>query len=809
MSQSPTTETANRLRLASNNPTPTNNTTRLPSPLEPSLTRRTASAVNNPTTRNSSLRGSSSRRASYLSRVGGHLLSRNSTAENTDAIDDDRQEGRAVRRRLASGSRAPTTAERTSVYDTRRTSRVETAPQISNETDQSRFGHTSTGSAEQNTSTIQDAVVPSTTSNPTSDVAEVSGGTSGIGRRRSRLSSIRNSLANLPFSRYVPSTDRASSPDILSEIDSPQPGVSETEETMDRPVSEASSPSTRPARPTSLAVGSAPSYREYRRGLAAYERGLRRISNARRGGTPRPGHGEDQAAWLSRLLSHAAALTAVSLVGNNENALYDAHDVGGDGGDGSFQNFLQTLENGRLAAALRNGNGVNGSSGGGDDQAVNFFRMFRFGATLSQTRSSTTSPPPPSEDSPDQEENGPMVPVIIVGIRSMTAEEGVEREVGTAATPPFFDMLQNLATEEEPRNRTGGLLRRTDGTSRFGRMRSTFSQNQLPGGSEALRNARALASSASSRTNNVLGAVDSLASGPTVLSESPPGPHPPPSTPADPSLSALSSGTTTPVRQPSSASNQILSGSPSSGEPYLRRPGVNVTGNGESGAAASRGVRRRRMSDSEFGRTGDLGSGSSRRNGIVGGLGAANDSNDSEGTAGRRGNRGDSAHRSWIIYVLGGSYPEDHPILTTPSLFTDSPSYEDMLLLATLLGPAKPPVASEDDVASAAGLYRVTSQDDGRLIAIAVDDDGENLRLEQLERCLVCLCDYMNEDELRKLDSCGHFFHRECIDQWLTTGRNSCPLCRGQGVEENKAANEETTAAPEEEATIAGVGETV
>jgi hypothetical protein len=26
------------------------------------------------------------------------------------------------------------------------------------------------------------------------------------------------------------------------------------------------------------------------------------------------------------------------------------------------------------------------------------------------------------------------------------------------------------------------------------------------------------------------------------------------------------------------------------------------------------------------------------------------------------------------------------------------------------------------------------------------------------------------------------------VQQWLTTGRNSCPLCRGQGVEEKHTA---------------------
>lgn len=119
------------------------------------------------------------------------------------------------------------------------------------------------------------------------------------------------------------------------------------------------------------------------------------------------------------------------------------------------------------------------------------------------------------------------------------------------------------------------------------------------------------------------------------------------------------------------------------------------------------------------------------------------------------------ATRSWIIYVLGGTYPENHPILTTPSLFTDSPTYEDMLLLSNLIGPAKPETASAADIDSAGPTY-----------TISIDNP------QIIERCQICLADYEAEDTCRRLTKCSHYFHRECIDEWLTTGRNNCPLCR-------------------------------
>ena len=42
--------------------------------------------------------------------------------------------------------------------------------------------------------------------------------------------------------------------------------------------------------------------------------------------------------------------------------------------------------------------------------------------------------------------------------------------------------------------------------------------------------------------------------------------------------------------------------------------------------------------------------------------------------------------------------------------------------------------------------------------------------------CPICLCEYEEKQELRRLP-CGHLFHRECVDEWLLS-RASCPTCR-------------------------------
>ncbi|KAJ1533256.1 hypothetical protein HK096_005468, partial [Nowakowskiella sp. JEL0078] len=57
----------------------------------------------------------------------------------------------------------------------------------------------------------------------------------------------------------------------------------------------------------------------------------------------------------------------------------------------------------------------------------------------------------------------------------------------------------------------------------------------------------------------------------------------------------------------------------------------------------------------------------------------------------------------------------------------------------------------------------------------AEKDDA--VRDEEVPACAVCIEDFVNGDVLRVL-ACSHVFHRECIDNWLTTRSVLCPLCR-------------------------------
>ena len=94
------------------------------------------------------------------------------------------------------------------------------------------------------------------------------------------------------------------------------------------------------------------------------------------------------------------------------------------------------------------------------------------------------------------------------------------------------------------------------------------------------------------------------------------------------------------------------------------------------------------------------------------------------------------------------------------------------MLLSALLGPAKAPVASEEDVEQAGGLYTVeentAAQADAsktaELVAVAAEG-GERVDIEAGQRCLVCLCEYNTKEITRKLVKCNHLFHQDCIDQ--------------------------------------------
>lgn len=573
---------------------------------------------------------------------------------------------------------------------------------------------------------------------------------------------------------------------------------------------------------------------------------------------------------LSRLLSVAAAATAATLMGDDHQALSDARgltggtgigEVGGNGEDGSFDGFLRALQNGRIASALRQG-GDGGENGeGGQAVPLNFFRMFRFGTSGPNGGAGNAEGSGSQSQGEESGEDNRMVPIIIVGIRSISPNTNSGAGGGADDLPPFINALGHFPSPlpphglgphaqdsidsilRPPQNGTSFRHRRRASMGGLGMGRSRINDrydDQRDHRSPDRRRERPW-SVASSSSNAE--------------------PRPPHATPTtqSPELSRISSRNSTPShsRPASFVANSIRDfASDSRRNSALHRSAASPlsshteeTGSLHSTRSSEHLLSQPRDSEQYRGhRRSDtapnihyprFASGHPRRNGVVEpdnlpSLSRTSSGNAAEGSSNGNNEERNSDSRSWIIYVLGGSYPENHPILTTPSLFTENPTYEDMMLLSTLLGPAKAPVASEDDVQSAGGLYEIVvvqAPEQGsdaativpeRLEAVVTPEtkgegDPDRVPLELGHRCLVCLCDFEVKETARRLAKCGHLFHKECIDhasnrtyviyhtdltlfQWLTQGRNSCPLCRGQGVDEKeKAAASETESVHEPE----------
>lgn len=500
---------------------------------------------------------------------------------------------------------------------------------------------------------------------------------------------------------------------------------------------------------------------------------------------------------LQRLLSVAAAATAASLMGGNpEEAVNDLRRtaVNVEGEDGSFDNFLQALRNGRLASHLgRNTtNGGDGSDDGGtsNPNSLDFFRMFRFGPNgVAGNRSSAPAAtgrgnepvnnvPNATNGQQTSEQNSEpearTVSILIVGIRSLNqdadSQDGPDREQDM---PSFIDALANMNTtinvglQDHGANVPVGSPRTGAGLSNLARNRRA-SMGGLFAGRERTRRARV------HNTGRPVSEIGPPSSMMPDLAESPglqgseeanaatdsslPQGNITASEPVDESLNRSPLLTPSAV-PPSPTTSRFRESWRNSWRPSLRDSWhssrdnrhslIDATPDEDTERPRRRATRRRSASEAMR-----FGSGSSRRNGVV-----EPDRPPPDG----------ESHRSWIIYVLGGSYPENHPILTTPSLFTDNPTYEDMVLLSSLLGPAKPPVAQRQDVESSGGLFRIELVGSA-LVARGVVDDGddgfrETIHVDPAQNCQICLSTYGENELARRLHDCKHLFHQECIDE--------------------------------------------
>ncbi|XP_030540266.2 RING-H2 finger protein ATL79-like [Rhodamnia argentea] len=59
--------------------------------------------------------------------------------------------------------------------------------------------------------------------------------------------------------------------------------------------------------------------------------------------------------------------------------------------------------------------------------------------------------------------------------------------------------------------------------------------------------------------------------------------------------------------------------------------------------------------------------------------------------------------------------------------------------------------------------------------------------------CAICLTEFVGGEEIRVLKSCGHGFHDQCIEKWLSS-KSSCPTCRSSCVVAGCSEHENGTA---------------
>ncbi|KAJ9475936.1 Zinc finger containing protein [Pseudozyma hubeiensis] len=156
------------------------------------------------------------------------------------------------------------------------------------------------------------------------------------------------------------------------------------------------------------------------------------------------------------------------------------------------------------------------------------------------------------------------------------------------------------------------------------------------------------------------------------------------------------------------------------------------------------------------------------------------------GSAEAEGEGQDLPASRFMLFVSGGRYPPNHPLLTS----NPTTAGRDLMMLMDLLSTMqamqhKPSTVTQREI-DASELLKVK----GSQVPIMVRDGKvtENMA----ERCLVCLEDWQDDDDCRVL-ACRHAFHTLCVDRWMTSSSNTCPMCRRQGVsKDGRQAGAET-----------------
>ncbi|KAA1076475.1 hypothetical protein PGT21_008369 [Puccinia graminis f. sp. tritici] len=89
---------------------------------------------------------------------------------------------------------------------------------------------------------------------------------------------------------------------------------------------------------------------------------------------------------------------------------------------------------------------------------------------------------------------------------------------------------------------------------------------------------------------------------------------------------------------------------------------------------------------------------------------------------------------------------------------------------------------SQTDVGNKSSLFKLKDNNpESQEFSNHVQEEAAdaNTHATELDQCSICLAQTLNPEELHVVSSCGHLFHKVCIQNWLQLKVDqTCPVCR-------------------------------
>lgn len=150
-------------------------------------------------------------------------------------------------------------------------------------------------------------------------------------------------------------------------------------------------------------------------------------------------------------------------------------------------------------------------------------------------------------------------------------------------------------------------------------------------------------------------------------------------------------------------------------------------------------------------------------------------------------------------------HPETPSPDTTPSfqsIFSRSVSMRDMLQRLRTSGQRDTPIAVSFEVigpsTSTSSPVGLTIQELNEYTTLGLYEDIPNTEQTEdvstdvsTECCSICQEQINSQSIIRQVDRCGHVFHHECIEKWLSDHRK-CPLCMQNVIQTDDEAQNTT-----------------